>query len=150
MSWKQLCQVLFAGTLGVVSLLVCLVGMSSARRPDSEGPDGSHLYLPLVACSAPSPAGSYFCNEYEYGLIWSSEVITLYVDGTSVYAYNPPYAGVVTGTWVYTPATREVGFTNFRWLTATFYAPDRLWATRYVTGTGFWIALDCLGLQPEP
>ncbi len=143
MSWRRLYQALLAGALWVASFLVCLVSVSSAGRSDSEGPGEFYLYLPLVACSTPSPAGSYFCNEYEYGLIWSSEVITLNVDGTSVYSYNPPYAGVVTGTWVYTPATREVGFTNFRWLTATFYAPDRIWATRYVPEVGFWIALDC-------
>lgn len=107
----------------------------------SQGQSNFEIYLPLIIKS-PSPAGSYWCNEYEYGLIWTQDVITLNADGTSVYEYYyPPY--FATGTWVYTPATQEVGFTNFRWLTATYEAPWRLWARRYLPESGYEIALDC-------
>jgi hypothetical protein len=93
--------------------------------------------------SADSPVGSYFCYEYEFGLIWTSEVITLNTDGSSIYAYSPPYSNVVTGTWVYTPSIQEVSFTNFHWPTATYEAPDRLWASRYLPHVDFTIAIDC-------
>lgn len=108
----------------------------------SQGQYNFEVYLPLIVKS-PSPVGSYWCNEYEYGVIWTQDVITLNADGTSIYEYYPPYSGIAAGTWVYTPATQEVGFTNFRWLTATYEAPGRLWARRYVSETSFEIALDC-------
>jgi hypothetical protein len=100
------------------------------------------VFLPAIYGPA-SPAGTYTCYEYEFGLVWTTEVITLSVDGSSVYAYSPPYTAVVTGTWVYTPTIQEVGFTNFRWLTATVQLPDRLWASRYVPHAGFEVALSC-------
>lgn len=109
----------------------------------SQGQGNFEIYLPLIIKS-PTPAGSYLCNEYENGLIWTQDVITLNADGTSVYEYYyPPYSGIAIGTWVYTPATQEVGFTNFRWLTATYKAPGRLWARRYLPESGYEIALDC-------
>ena len=100
------------------------------------------IFLPIIFGS-PSPAGAYDCNEYEFGLIWTGEVITLNVDGSSVYAYYPPYGSVVTGTWVYTPAIQQVELTNFRWLTVTFQPPDRLWASKYLPQPGFDIAISC-------
>jgi hypothetical protein len=100
------------------------------------------LFLPMIYGPA-SPAGTYDCDEYEFGLIWTTEVITLSVSGASVYAYSPPYTAVVTGTWVYTPASQEIGFTNFRWLTATVQLPNRLWASKYLPQAGFDVALSC-------
>ena len=130
-------------TVAALTLALSLVsiGLALAESP-SQGQDEFQIYLPLIS-RAPSPEGSYWCNEYEYGLIWTTEVITLNADGTSIYEYHPPYPGIVTGTWVYTPATQEVGFTNFRWPTATYQAPGRLWAWRYLPEVGFDIALDC-------
>ncbi len=124
-----------------LSLSLLGTGLMLAE-PLSQGQDEFQIYLPLIV-GPPSPEGSYWCNEYEYGLIWTTEVITLNADGTSVYEYHLPYSGIATGTWVYTPTTNEVGFTNFRWLTATYQAPGRLWAWRYLPESGFDIALDC-------
>ena len=103
---------------------------------------GQAIFLPAIY-GPTSPAGTYNCLEYEFGLVWTTEVITLSVDGSSVYAYNPPYAAVITGTWTYTPTVQEVGFTNFRWLTATVELPDRLWNRRYLPQAGFEVALSC-------
>jgi hypothetical protein len=103
---------------------------------------GDAIFLPLVY-GLPSPAGTYDCLEYEVGLVWTTEVVTLNPDGSSVYVYNPPNTAVVTGTWVYTPTAQEIGFTGFRWLTATVQLPDRLWASRYVPEAGFEVALSC-------
>ncbi len=108
--------------------------------------DDVYLYLPMIY-STTTPAGAYYCYEWEFGLIWTGEAITLNVDGSSVYAYDPPYAGIVTGTWVYTPVIEEVGFTNFRWLTTTFLPPNYLWASKYLTYAGFEIAISCDRLQ---
>ena len=128
-------MVLFAGT--VMALDFGDGGPAPADHLASQT-----LYLPLVAVES-SPAGSYYCLEYEYGLIWSSEVITLHPDGSSIYAYNPPYTRIITGTWSYSAARQEVAFTNFHWLTATYIAPNRLWASRYLTQAGFEIAMSC-------
>lgn len=105
------------------------------------------VYLPSVFSTESifrSPAGVYQCLEYEFGLIWTTEVITLNADGSSIYNYAPPYTGMMTGSWVYTPANQLVGFTNFRWLTATYAAPERLRARRYLPQVDFEIALECL------
>lgn len=102
----------------------------------------NHAFLPVVYYQHP-PAGSYYCLEYEFGLIWTSETITLNQDGSSIYVYDPPYTGVVTGTWSYTPAIQEVGFTNFRWPTATYKSPDVLYASKYLQHVDFEIALYC-------
>ena len=102
--------------------------------------EADHLvYIPVVFGPA-SPAGVYNCNEYEFGLIWRSGAITLSADGKSVYAIG---VGTVTGTWVYTPAVQEVGFTNFGWLTATFQSPNSLYVSKYLPEPGFSIALSC-------
>src|SRR5689334_672662 len=86
---------------------------SVARIRVQSAAAGQLVFLPAVY-GQPSPAGAYNCNEYEFGLIWTTEVITLSVDGSSFYEYHGPYqTGIVTGTWVYTPTTQEVGFTNF-------------------------------------
>ncbi len=132
-------------TAMALALSVSLVSLALALAEPvslSQGQYNFEVYLPLILKSPP-PAGSYECNEYEYGLIWTQDVITLNADGTSIYEYYPPYPGIATGTWVYTPATQEIGFTNFRWLTATYEAPGRLWARRYISETSFEIALDC-------
>ena len=103
---------------------------------------GQAVFLPIMYGPG-SPAGTYNCYEYEFGLIWTTEVITLSVDGSSIYAYSPPSTAVVTGTWVYTPTAQEIGFTGFRWLTATVELPNRLWASKYLPQPGFEVALSC-------
>jgi hypothetical protein len=90
-----------------------------------------------------SPAGSYTCLEYEFGLVWASEVITLNPDGSSIYDFTPPYLSTMTGTWALVPATWEVQFTHFSWPTATYDAPDRLWASEYLPEPGFEVRLEC-------
>jgi hypothetical protein len=129
--------------LSLVMLSVALRSLASpVHAPASMSPDESTLHLPFVAGDA-SPSGSYYCYEYEFGLIWTSEVITLNTDGSSMYSYYPPYTDFVTGTWAYTPSIPQVEFTNFRWTTATYEAPDRLWASRYLPHVDFEIAIDC-------
>ncbi|MBK8989840.1 MAG: hypothetical protein IPM39_27895 [Chloroflexi bacterium] len=81
--------------------------------------------------------------EIEFGLIWASEIIILHPDGSSLYAYDPPGAGIATGTWAYKSQIQEVSFTNFRWITATFQPPNRIWATQYITHAGFDVGLEC-------
>lgn len=138
-AWMVLATLLALGVLGVS---VQTMKPSPDVYAQSTIHGGNTLYLPMIM-GGQSPGGSYYCLEYEFGLIWTSEVITLNTDGTSVYAYNPPYSGIVTGTWIYTAAIQEVGFTNFRWLTATYEMPNRIWASRYLTQTGFVIAINC-------
>jgi hypothetical protein len=124
-----------------------VIAWSGRHYPESTDQSESMVFLPSlfsVGSLIELPVGSYDCLEYEFGLIWTSEVITLYKDGSSIYNYAPPYSGIVTGTWVYTPTAQLVGFTNFRWLTATYEAPDRLWAKRYLPHVDFEIALSCL------
>ena len=109
----------------------------------SSSPHGNHtLFLPMVSKS-PSLPGTYACLEWEFGLVWSSDVITLSADGSAIYQYNPPYTAIVTGTWSYTPILQEVGFTGFRWPTATVLSSGGLWARKYLPGPGFDIALSC-------
>lgn len=114
------------------------------RLPSSPAED-SFVFLPVIY-GLPSPAKAYYCYEWEFGLIWTSEVITLDTSGSSTYVYHTPDS-IVTGTWVYTPAIQEVGFTNFRWLTTTYQPPGWLWARRYLTYTGFEIAVSCNRLE---
>lgn len=136
-------------TLVALVVLVAVPAMNPRRAIYAQSAlDGAHtLYLPVIM-GGQSPAGRYHCLEYEFGLVWTSEVITLNPDGTSIYAYNPPSTGIVTGTWSYNASTREVGFTNFQWLTATYEMPDRLWATRYLPHAGFEVAIQCDRLKP--
>ena len=129
----------------LAALLAVLALLDAGRSPFARAAgDEARAYLPFALASTPAtPAGSYNCYEYEFGLIWTSEVITLNADGSSVYDYAPPYGGTVSGTWSFTPAIHQVQFTSFRWPTATFDAPDRLWARKYLPGPDFEIALEC-------
>jgi len=131
--------------LALVGLLVSVRAMKISHDvyAQSINQGESSFYLPVIIGLVVPPAGSYYCLEYEFGLIWTSEVITLNVDGSSIYDYNPPYSSIVTGTWNYIALRQEVEFTNFRWLTATYEGPDHLWASRYLTQAGFDIALSC-------
>jgi len=104
--------------------------------------ENRNVYLPLIFASNISPAGSYYCLEYEFGLIWSSETVILENDGTSLYLY-PQNSKPVTGTWSYIQPIHEVSFTNFRWLTATFEIPNRLSNRKYLEQPGFWISISC-------
>ncbi len=141
---KHLIQAVAAAAVAFVVIFMLLgITYSSETKSAPLLPAGdTAVYLPIVFQPI-SPAGAYDCYEYEYGLIWTSEAITLSANGSSVYKYNPPYEAIVTGTWVYTPNIKEVGFTNFRWPTATFQTPNRLWASMYLTYAGFEIALSC-------
>ena len=143
---KHLFRASLALTIACAALFILLnITYADETLASSSAPvDDVYLYLPMIAGET-NPAGAYFCYEWEFGLIWMEEVITLSVDGSSV--YDLPYGGVVTGTWVYKPDIEEVGFTNFHWLTATFQPPNRLWASKYLTYTGFEIAISCNRLQ---
>lgn len=125
-----------------LALLLAAIGFLHSGRPLLAAEVTPRLYLPSVLRPAYNPAGSYECLEYEFGLVWDWEVITLTADGASLYAYRWQTAPL-TGTWRYTSATQEVQFTNFRWPTATYLAPDRLWASRYLPEPDFEIALSC-------
>lgn len=143
-----------AAVLPLVLLGFTLTTLASNNQPhaDANEQPGRLAYLPAVFSTMSafkSPAGVYDCLEYEFGLIWTSEVITLNPDGSSIYNYAPPYSGIVSGTWVYTPTDQLVGFTNFRWLTATYTAPDQLSARRYLPNVDFEIALSCHRQAPS-
>ena len=133
----------------LVCATLCAAGVAacSAAPTGAQAVPGKSLFLPFIA-GAPTLAGVYDCNEYEFGLIWTSEVVTLNPNGSSTYAYAPPYTQVVTGTWVYTPTAQVVGFTNFRWITATVTLPDRLSIRRYLPQAGFEIGMSCLKRPP--
>jgi hypothetical protein len=126
---------------GAAVLLLQTIAGHAPGRAFASARDGD-IYFPVVFGPA-SPAGTYDCLEYEFGLIWTSEAVTLNRDGSSLYAYTYPYVAVVTGTWSYSRALRQVNFTHFRWPSATFVAPNRLWASRYLTEAGFDVALSC-------
>lgn len=129
--------------LSLMSVFFTVGAVASSAEPSLRGSQPvTASYLPSVLATE-SPAGSYYCYEYEFGLIWSADVITLNVDGTSEYSYCHPYGNLPTGTWVYTSSIRQVGFTNFRWVTTTYEAPDRLWAWRYLPYAGFEIGISC-------
>jgi hypothetical protein len=146
---RILCGVFSLG-LAVAWLILAIEIMQAGQAVNAQiAPQASPIsYHPLVLRYYPSPAGSYICDEYEFGLIWLTEVITLNADGSSVYYgaaddQTRSESMVVTGTWVYTPTASQVGFTNFRWLTATYESPDRLWASDYLEPIGFEIAIEC-------
>ena len=124
------------------TLAIGIFGKASAQTDAGHvlHPEADQIvYIPIVFGPA-SPAGTYRCDEFEFGLIWRSGAITLSADGKSVYAIG---VGTVTGTWVYMPAIQEVGFTNFDWLTTTFQSPNKIYASKYLPNAGFEIALSC-------
>ena len=146
---KRVCAVLpVSAAVALVWVVLSALRTGYAFDPGGASVDRPRVLLPTIfALDSQSPVGVYDCLEYEFGLIWTSEVVALNPDGSSLYEYGPPYVQTVTGTWAYVPATREVQFTNFRWPTATYRLPDRLWAWRYLPGPGFDIALSC-GRRP--
>lgn len=140
---RRLAYIGLAVIAALLSLLAALQTMRSSSPLYAQG--NSHLYLPSVLGmpGTTPPTGSYSCLEYEFGLIWFSEVITLNADGSSIYDFAPPYLTTMTGTWTYTPSIRQVGLTNFRWPSATYEAPNRLWASEYLPEPDFEVALEC-------
>ena len=146
---NRLFRTFLALALACAATITLLNITSADQTPDSPSSSANDvfIYLPLISRSVVTPAGAYYCYEYEFSLIWTTEVITLNPDGSSAYAYYPPYSATVTGTWVYTPSREEVGFTNFRWPTTTFQPPNHLWASQYLTQAGFEIAVSCNRLQ---
>lgn len=134
----RLLRLLLIGALGVP-----LHGGQAAPTVPTTIAGASTTLFVSMARVAPDLVGAYNCLEYEFGLVWTSEVVTLRPGGASVYAYAPPYTSIVTGTWVYTPTTMTIEFTNFRWLTATVQLPNRLSASKYLPQAGFEVALSC-------
>lgn len=141
---RRLPYLALAMTMALAALLAALSVLDMGRLLSARAAGEARAYVPFALTSTPAtPAGSYNCYEYEFGLIWTTEVITLNPDGSSLYDFSPPYGNALTGTWAYVAALREVQFTNFSWPTATFDAPDRLWASEYLPGPDFEIALEC-------
>ena len=125
---RRLALLIALATLPLVLCEIMLKGAPSKSQAHAQALPQNDvvIFLPVIMAPA-SPAGSYHCLEYEFGLIWSSETITLNVDRTSIYDYDPPYVATVTGTWAYSPTIQEVSFTNFRWVTTTYEIPNHLW-----------------------
>lgn len=140
-AWRYLIRVLLAAAIAFVMVYVLLLATHSDAQVRA-GTNDTIIYLPIVT-GGDFLSGTYDCLEYEFGLIWTSEVITLHPNGFSEYLYAPPYSGYVTGTWTYSASLMEVAFTNFRWMTATFIPPDRLWNSQYLPGPDFDIAISC-------
>lgn len=141
---QRLAYIGLAVTMALACLLAALQMLRSSGPLYAQG--DVRLYLPSVMGmpgSTRPPTGSYTCLEYEFGLVWTSEIITLNADGSSIYDFSPPYLTTMTGTWTYTPSIRQVGLTNFRWPTATYEAPNRLWASEYLPEPDFEVALEC-------
>ncbi len=138
--WRRVGRVIVAC---VAALALAVPLLAHPGKAEGLALGGDRLYLPVIL----GPfrlAGIYDCVEYEFGLIWTSDVITLHPNGDSTYAYEPPHGGIVTGTWTYTPETRLVGFTEFRWETATVELTlERLWAARQFTAPDYEIRLEC-------
>lgn len=139
--------------LMIVNISASLVFPGQARGAPpvnvaAQKPGPQDMYLPLVF-GAPSPVGTYDCWHMEWWQTWRTEIVTLTMDGISQYQpmnWSPPL--VYTGTWVYTPTTDEVGLTGFAWVTVTYMAPDRLFASRFVGSPDpFEIAVDCRRLS---
>ncbi len=140
---NHLLRTILATAVALATLFALLkITYSGETLPPTSPADDMFVFLPIIQQSI-SPAGAYYCYESEFAMIWRTEVITLNADGSSIYAYYPPHFSSVTGTWVYTPSTEVVGFTNFTWLTTTFQPPDRLWASQYLTQAGFEVAISC-------
>ncbi len=138
-NWRRLLRV---GLACVAAAAVATPWLFLSRPAAGQTP-GLRQYLPVIYGPA-APAGVYDCVEYDSGVIWTTDVITLLTTGEAIYGYQPPSGGVMTGTWVYTPETRTLGFTEFRWESATFeLTMDRLWAVRQVAPE-YEIRLDCL------
>jgi hypothetical protein len=124
-----------------LAVLAALPFASNAAARDTAAAP-SHVFLPVIYYPS-TPAGTYFCLEYEFGLIWTSETITLYDDGSSLYEYDAPYGGTVSGTWSYDPARNEISLTGFRWQTVTYIFPNELYASEYLPHVDFEIAVYC-------
>jgi hypothetical protein len=116
---------------------------ASVAQSLSEQVTDSRQYMPLVNNSYHSPVGSYNCSESEWGFLWRREIITLSVDGSSVYTYLRPSMPTIKGTWVYTPEAQIIGFTNFSWKTASYISPNQIWARRYEPENEIDTILNC-------
>jgi hypothetical protein len=139
---RQWLRVLIAATIAFSAVYALLLATRADATVRADTGANTFSYLPVVFGAQDPVSGSYDCLEYEFGLVWTSDVITLYPDGSSAYQYfyGSSYA---SGTWRYTASLQEVGFTNFRWMSATFIPPDRMWNEQYLPGPGFEIAIDC-------
>ena len=99
--------------------------------------------LPLLSAPGAALVGVYDCVETEFGLVWTTSVVTLAADGTSVYDYGPPISSVVSGTWSYAPATGQVSLAGFRWPLVSYTPPRSLSARDFVESAGFEITIGC-------
>lgn len=124
--------------LALAALALSLLASSATAQP-SRTP---RVWLPLMADQLP-PTGVYDCVESEFGLLWTTSVITLSGNLSSQYNYGPPYSGLAAGAWSYTPSIQEVRFTNFRWEVLRFIPPGRLNAMRFIESGNFTVRIDC-------
>jgi len=142
---NHLLRTILATTVALATLFALLKITYSDETliPTSPADDTFVVFLPIIQGSI-SPAGAYYCYEFEFAMIWRTEVITLNPGGSSIYAYYPPnFPSIVKGTWVYNPSTEVVSFMNFTWLWTAFQPPDRLWNSQYLTQAGFEVAISC-------
>lgn len=132
--------------IGAVMALVVALGLPwlvLAHQASAQSTGEQRLYIPSLYGPV-RLAGVYDCVEYEAGSILSTDVITLYPSGDSEYDTIGPYGGVLTGTWEYTPSTRTLGFTDFRWETVTVeLTMDHLWAVRWVQDLNYEFRFEC-------
>jgi hypothetical protein len=131
--------------VAVVALAVALglPWLLLAHQASAQSTGQQRLYIPSLYGPV-RLAGVYDCVEYEAGSILSTDVITLYPTGDSEYNTLGPYGGVLTGTWEYTPATRTLGFTEFRWESVTVeLTMDRLWAARWIQDLNYEFEFAC-------
>ena len=106
---NHLLRTILATTVALATLFVLLkITYSDETLTPTSPADDTFVFLPFIQNSI-SPAGAYHCYEYEFGMAWSHEIITLNTDGSSIYAYIFPDRNA-TGTWDYTPSTEVVSF----------------------------------------
>lgn len=101
------------------------------------------FYLPAITYQ-PGPAGTYSCDEYQYGLIaWSEELEMLPGEVSAIRGVGEYADQVFTGTWSYNPATQVISLTVSRWPTVTFVQPDMLQAHGWSTKPIVELGLNC-------
>ncbi len=82
--WRRVGRVIMAC---VAALALAVPLLTHPGKAEGLALGGERLYLPVIL----GPfrlAGIYDCVEYEFGLIWTTDVITLHPNGDSTYAYT--------------------------------------------------------------
>lgn len=135
--WRRLWLV------GVLAMALGLPWLALTGYAAAQAAEEQYLYLPTLYGPL-RLAGVYDCVEYEAGQVWATDVITLHPTGDSEYATHGPFGGVVTGTWLYTPTTHVLGFTEFRWEAVSVeLTMEHLWASRWIEELDYEFRLDC-------